>query len=162
MRGFTIVELLIVIVVIAILAAISIVAYNGIQDRTRAAVVQNDLTSAKKKLMLFKVDKDKYPIGATLTNTIGISATKTAYDTTGNNFYYCYNTLTDEFAIGARSISNKAAYVITSSKPIQQVSNVDGNTTCQAIGLTTWDDANGWISNGYTISTTTWQSWTSG
>ena len=32
-RGFTIVELLIVIVVIAILAAISIVAYNGIQAR---------------------------------------------------------------------------------------------------------------------------------
>lgn len=32
--GFTIVELLIVIVVIAILAAISIVAYNGVQQRT--------------------------------------------------------------------------------------------------------------------------------
>ena len=33
--GFTIVELLIVIVVIAILAAISIVAFNGIQERSR-------------------------------------------------------------------------------------------------------------------------------
>ena len=35
--GFTIVELLIVIVVIAILAAISIVAYNGIQNRGKAS-----------------------------------------------------------------------------------------------------------------------------
>lgn len=34
-KGFTIVELLIIIVVIAILAAISIVAYTGIQDRAR-------------------------------------------------------------------------------------------------------------------------------
>lgn len=34
-NGFTIVELLIVIVVIAIRAAISVVAYNGIQSRAR-------------------------------------------------------------------------------------------------------------------------------
>lgn len=34
-RGFTIVDLLIVIVVIAILAAITIVAFNGIQQRAR-------------------------------------------------------------------------------------------------------------------------------
>ena len=36
-RAFTIVELLIVIVVIAILAAISVVAYNGIQNRATLA-----------------------------------------------------------------------------------------------------------------------------
>lgn len=37
LAGFTIVELLIVIVVISILAAISVVAYNGIQSRARAS-----------------------------------------------------------------------------------------------------------------------------
>ena len=36
-QGFTVVELLIVIVVIAILAAISLVAYNGIRERSLAA-----------------------------------------------------------------------------------------------------------------------------
>lgn len=39
-RGFTIIELLVVIVVIAILAAISIVAYAGIQERAQNAKVQ--------------------------------------------------------------------------------------------------------------------------
>lgn len=43
--GFTIVELLIVIVVIGILAAITVVAYNGIQERTRNAKVSADLRS---------------------------------------------------------------------------------------------------------------------
>jgi prepilin-type N-terminal cleavage/methylation domain-containing protein len=36
-RGFTIVELLIVIVIVGILAAITIVAYNGIQERARVS-----------------------------------------------------------------------------------------------------------------------------
>ncbi len=39
-KGFTIVELLIVIVVIAILAAITIVAYSGIQERTRTSAAR--------------------------------------------------------------------------------------------------------------------------
>lgn len=41
-KGFTIVELLIVIVVIGILAAITIVAYNGVQTRARQAKIQQD------------------------------------------------------------------------------------------------------------------------
>lgn len=54
--GFTIVELLIVIVVIAILAAISIVAYNGIQGRARASATSSALTQSKKKIALWQVD----------------------------------------------------------------------------------------------------------
>lgn len=60
-KGFTIVELLIVIVVIAILAAISIVAYNGIQGRSAFAKVNSDLISMKKLLELYKVDNGSYP-----------------------------------------------------------------------------------------------------
>ena len=60
--GFTIVELLIVIVVIAILAAISIVAYNGIQNRARVGQVSSELSQAAKKIMLWQVDNSgSYP-----------------------------------------------------------------------------------------------------
>ena len=47
--GFTIVELLIVIVVIAILAAISIVAYNGIQARSNTAAAESAADTVAKK-----------------------------------------------------------------------------------------------------------------
>lgn len=66
-RGFTIVELLIVIVVIAILAAITIVAYNGIQDQARLATVKSDLSNAAKKMEVYRIqNNDTYP--TTLTN----------------------------------------------------------------------------------------------
>lgn len=64
-KGFTIVELLIVIVVIAILAAISIVAYNGIQERARYSSMQSDIASIDKAIQLFYVDKGYYPYTGT-------------------------------------------------------------------------------------------------
>lgn len=60
-RAFTIVELLIVIVVIAILAAISVVAYNGIQTRARDNVRKSDLATIAKALELYRADNGEYP-----------------------------------------------------------------------------------------------------
>lgn len=54
-RGFTIVELLIVIVVIAVLAAITVVAYSNIQRNARDADRVADIASIKKALLLYQV-----------------------------------------------------------------------------------------------------------
>jgi general secretion pathway protein G len=59
--GFTIVELLIVIVVIAVLAAITIVAYNGIQSRARDNLRYTDAKAIMKALHLKKVHYGNYP-----------------------------------------------------------------------------------------------------
>jgi len=60
-NGFTIVELLIVIVVIAILAAISIVAYNGIQQRANNSARISNAEHAVKLLSAYIVTYGKYP-----------------------------------------------------------------------------------------------------
>lgn len=60
--GFTIVELLIVIVVIAILATIVLIAYNGVQQQARASTVSSALTHATKQLNLYQVDNGSYPV----------------------------------------------------------------------------------------------------
>ena len=59
--GFTIVELLIVIVVIGILAAITIVAYNGVQTRAEASKTSTAIQAYKKALTLYKLDNSVYP-----------------------------------------------------------------------------------------------------
>lgn len=53
--GFTIVELLVVIVVIGILAAIAIVSYTGIIQKVKIASLQSDLSSASRQIKLFQV-----------------------------------------------------------------------------------------------------------
>lgn len=72
LKGFTIVELLIVIVVIGILAAITIVAYSGIQNRARTSAVSGALTQTVKRLEVYAVDSTGYPL--TLA-TVGINNT---------------------------------------------------------------------------------------
>lgn len=67
-RGFTIVELLIVIVVIAILAAITIVAYNGIVERAKISAITSDLSSAYRLLAADNITSDKYPNSAAAAN----------------------------------------------------------------------------------------------
>jgi prepilin-type N-terminal cleavage/methylation domain-containing protein len=59
--GFTIVELLIVIVVIAVLASITVVAFRGVQSRSRDAVRYTDVKLIMKALDLYKADKGYYP-----------------------------------------------------------------------------------------------------
>ena len=82
-RGFTIVELLIVIVVIGILAAITIVSFNGVTAKANTTSAQAAAGSAIKKLEAYNAEVGSYPQTPALLT--GAAAT-TTYQLTGVEF----------------------------------------------------------------------------
>ena len=60
-QGFTIVELLIVIVVIGILASITIVAYGGIQSKARDVQTDAAASQIATMLELYRTENNSYP-----------------------------------------------------------------------------------------------------
>lgn len=70
-NAFTIVELLIVIVVIAILAAISVVAYTGIQERANKSKVKQDIAQIIKAITIAREQENKVLLQITGSSATG-------------------------------------------------------------------------------------------
>lgn len=114
-KGFTIVELLIVIVVIAILAAISIVAYNGIQARANSVAVQNDLSMLSKRFELFYIDNDRYPNSVSDLESLKVSLSKSAYLTDATDIYSnvigCISSDGKDYTIAAVTVNGVRLFI---------------------------------------------------
>lgn len=82
------------VVVTAILAAITVVAYNGISSRATGASVKSDMTGFAKKIEMYRINNtsDLYPTSsAEFTSSLRIRFSRSPYMTTGtgNNLLYC-------------------------------------------------------------------------
>lgn len=83
--AFTITELLVVIVVIGVLAAITTLSYTGITNKAIVSSLQSDLTNASKQLDLSQVEYNYYP--STIDCTIPNSATNKCLKSSSNNSF---------------------------------------------------------------------------
>jgi prepilin-type N-terminal cleavage/methylation domain-containing protein len=94
--GFTIVELLIVIVIIAILATLSIVAYNGIQNRAQEAAAISAASQAYHKIRAFAIENnDAYPANLDEAGLSGSDGYEYSVDNSADPKTFCLTATTD-------------------------------------------------------------------
>ena len=110
-KGFTLVELLIVIVIIGILAVISTVAYNGITGRANDASISADLANFQKKVEIFRIDEDRYPQSYSELESLGMKFSKGGVVLTNVNIQYCSKPDRSSYALLILSSSGKRLYV---------------------------------------------------
>lgn len=112
--GFTIVELLIVIIVIGILASLILVAYSNVTNQAKNTTLQADLTQANKQL---NIDKERgggstYPASLAAANSgNGIVASS------GNTSAYFTNTALTTYCLNENNGSTTYYVSSTSQKP---------------------------------------------
>lgn len=133
------IEVLVTISVIAVLAAIVLVGYSGIQNRTFDAAVQNDLASNIKTLTQYYSDNSDFPTGAelaTLSTKLGFSTSN--YETSNNAVLYCYSTDGQKASLIGKSKTG-TTYYVTNTQRVPQVFGfsfpLGGATSCPNSGL---------------------------
>lgn len=119
-RGFTIVELLIVVVVIAILAAITIVAFNGIQQRAKDSAAQSTASQAAKKISSAAIlNAELYPTNAAFTSSTGLSD--------GDGTSYQYTVSADQKTFCLTSTKSNVSYSVSSASLTPKKGACDGH-----------------------------------
>lgn len=159
--GFTLVELLIVIVVVAILAAVSTVAYSGVQSRAHDTSVQADLRQIGGKIQHYQILNGAPPTPGQLRD-LDIKVAKMSYKTTSNsNLLYCRTG--EAWGLIAQSKSDAAYKFIHTtglSKHIPAWTPNSNANLCSAIGFSNADPdyEYAWMH----LWTTGWESWVQG
>lgn len=113
--GFTIVELLVVIVVIGILAAITIVAYSGISKKAISSTIQSDLTNASKQLKAFQAVSSTSSFPVSITDCPNPANTNICLKSSGTNSYtnYTVDNSTNPATFSLTESNGTIVYIIT-------------------------------------------------
>ena len=60
-RGFTLIELMLVIVILGILAGVAVTQFTGFSEQAKVAASQTDITQIKTALRLYELEMGKFP-----------------------------------------------------------------------------------------------------
>ncbi|MDL2362932.1 MAG: prepilin-type N-terminal cleavage/methylation domain-containing protein [Patescibacteria group bacterium] len=137
-KGFTIVELLIVIVVIGILALLVITTYSGIQGKARNSKRQTDLAALQTHLEAFYNDNGFYPTLTEVNDTTFVAAKFKGLDVTA---FIDPSNPTQSKTMAAAPVAKSYAYEVKDAAGA--VCTVDTNCTKYTLTATYEGTVNG-------------------
>ena len=85
-KGFTLIELMIVIVVIGILATVAIPQITQVRDRARVSTVKSEFASIKPIMEMYYMDHDQYPDDLADLAAGNYTTAAVLQDTQGNDY----------------------------------------------------------------------------
>ena len=141
-NGFTVVELLVVIVIIGILAAITLVSYRSLTDKANESAMTADLANAKKQFELYKVEHNVYPTGLDGSNcptNPSVTPTDTNYCLKPGTSTVLTLTGATDNAYTLTAKKGNLTYKVTNLKP--PTASID-TTDWVVIGAQTWAKTN--------------------
>ncbi|MDN5835617.1 MAG: prepilin-type N-terminal cleavage/methylation domain-containing protein [bacterium] len=150
-QGFTIVELIVVIVVIAILVSLTAVAYGYLRDRTYDTTITTDLQSVAASMEAYKSAKGTYPKDFTKMSVdvpeASFDVSKDSYDVESSmvtadgkvdNLIIC-SVITNMYAAAAVSKSGHVLSIHSSDPKVVKVDTVDWTNDiidmCRELGV---------------------------
>lgn len=142
--GFSLVELLIIIVIIGILTAIGTTVFAQMNSRAYDASIQNDLSNIAKKIKLYHAEYGVYPMTAQLSG-LGLKVNKSAYGSpfdTGSTTYnllYCRMPATAPTQFGLVAYSRSGtAYMYTNGGELTKYTGAKTGSVamCAGAGIT--------------------------
>jgi prepilin-type N-terminal cleavage/methylation domain-containing protein len=131
--GFTIVELLIVIAVIGILAAITIVAYNGVQEKAKATAMAADFSNNNKIAKLASASTGMSP---TTVDVLQSSSKMTASSGVYKLASFCAST--QGYALAAETPAGNKYYSLNGASTVQD-NTIDVTNACTSLGIASAD-----------------------
>ncbi|MEI6850884.1 MAG: prepilin-type N-terminal cleavage/methylation domain-containing protein [Candidatus Saccharibacteria bacterium] len=111
--AFTIIELLVVIVVIGILAAITIISYTGISKKATEVSLQSDLSGASTKLKLYQAENGSFPTENNCSVIPAVPPKICLQSSPGNTFDYIPESSGNPQSFTLNSINDTIRYQIT-------------------------------------------------
>jgi general secretion pathway protein G len=97
-KGFTLVELMIVIIILAVLTGIAIPSYLALRNRARIQATRAEMANIGNALEMYAADEDTYPAAATWAADIvagGYMDPVPTVDAWTNGYVYVLNAATD-------------------------------------------------------------------